>query len=592
LFFYAQSLTGLWVGALSNDSTTIRKDQSFEIALTEYKGKVYGYSRSEFIVNDSLFYIVKRVKGTIEGDLCEVTDDEIVSYNFRGKLDKGVKITSTFRRNRSDSTWQLDGTWKTNVTKKYYAVTGRVGLEEEKDLTASKIFPHLEELKLADNIAFYKERKEGTPVVKIVRPERNMPESLNSIDQITSIVPVIAVAQPGLKKAEVPAVAESSVAGNTSSVKNTESENQKEELPTLRKPVADLSKSDIKNIPSTTITITPTETTKTISLNTPPVEKTIVNQIIKAPNKKENNSSVVKTSVEEKSTPLAEKKEIITTSVVKNKNNPDTLSSVALHNPTSSLIKSSHPGSVKTNASVSTVPAVDKKEINALSVAKNTNKQYKPGSVDLQKATNKNNQIQGDKSHDVVVNKPPVNTRQIQTLDKPVAKEEVKTTASINKPTSDIKTSTPAPVVSDSELSSTNKPSVSAVTKSFEEVVSGSSIISGRKSEFSQVVNFKTDSLVLSLYDNGVIDGDTVSVYLNGKVLMSRQGLKSTAIRKTIYVTPGQQEDFTLVMFAESLGTLPPNTGLLVIHDGEDIYNLRFSSDFQKSSGIVLRRTR
>ena len=58
-------------------TNTVRKDQLFEIALTEYKGKVYGYSRSEFIVNDTLYYILKRVKGTIEGDVCEVTDDEI-----------------------------------------------------------------------------------------------------------------------------------------------------------------------------------------------------------------------------------------------------------------------------------------------------------------------------------------------------------------------------------------------------------------------------------------------------------------------------------------------------------------------------------
>src|SRR4030095_7461830 len=101
LFFYGQSLTGLWTGTLSNDSTTIRKDQLFEIVLTEYRGKVYGYSRSEFIVNDTLYYIVKRVKGTIEGDLCEVTDEEILSYNFLGKLDKGIKVTSTFKRNQT-----------------------------------------------------------------------------------------------------------------------------------------------------------------------------------------------------------------------------------------------------------------------------------------------------------------------------------------------------------------------------------------------------------------------------------------------------------------------------------------------------------
>src|SRR5215203_2120339 len=75
LLFHAQTLTGLWTGALSNDSSTVRRDQSFEIALTEYRGKVYGYSRSEFIVNDTLYYVVKRVKGSIEGDICEVIDD-------------------------------------------------------------------------------------------------------------------------------------------------------------------------------------------------------------------------------------------------------------------------------------------------------------------------------------------------------------------------------------------------------------------------------------------------------------------------------------------------------------------------------------
>ena len=111
----------------------------------------------------------------------------------------------------------------------------------------------------------------------------------------------------------------------------------------------------------------------------------------------------------------------------------------------------------------------------------------------------------------------------------------------------------------------------------------------GRKSEFSQVVNFKADSLELSLYDNGEIDGDTVSVFMNGEVLMASQGLKASAIKKTIYITKANEE-FTLVMFAENLGKYPPNTGLLVVHDGDDVYNLRFSSDLQKSAGIVFKK--
>src|SRR6185503_8249991 len=174
LVFFAQTLTGLWIGTVNNDSNTIRKDQSFEIVLTQYKNKVYDYSRSTFIVNDSLFYIVKRVKGNIEGDVCEVKDDDIVSYNFKGRLDKGVKMVSTFRFDHEDSVWRMDGDWKTNRTKKYYSVSGKIALAQEKDLEKSKIFPHLEELKLADDVAFFKESKKvSEPVASTNKPVKD-----------------------------------------------------------------------------------------------------------------------------------------------------------------------------------------------------------------------------------------------------------------------------------------------------------------------------------------------------------------------------------------------------------------------------------
>jgi hypothetical protein len=103
-------------------------------------------------------------------------------------------------------------------------------------------------------------------------------------------------------------------------------------------------------------------------------------------------------------------------------------------------------------------------------------------------------------------------------------------------------------------------------------------------------VEIKQDSLILSLFDNGEIDGDTVSVLLNGNVIMARQGLMSRAINKTIYLTPEMGDSIVLIMYAENLGSIPPNTGLLVIHDGEDIFEIRFSGDLQKNSAIILRR--
>ena len=106
-----------------------------------------------------------------------------------------------------------------------------------------------------------------------------------------------------------------------------------------------------------------------------------------------------------------------------------------------------------------------------------------------------------------------------------------------------------------------------------------------------QTVEFSRDSLQLSLYDNGEVDGDTVSVLMDGQVLLARQGLSTTAIRKTIYIEP-ERDEVVLVLYAENLGKIPPNTGLLVIHDGKSIYEVRFSGDYQKNSAIRFRRKR
>ena len=488
LIFFAQSLTGLWTGAFSNDSATIRKDQSFEIALTEYRGKVYGYSRSEFIVNDTLYYILKRVKGTIEGDICEVTDDNIISYNFRGKLDKGIKVTSIFRRNQTDSTWYLDGTWKTNATRKYYAVTGKVGLQVEKDLNASKIFPHLEELNLANDVAFYRERKEEPVIVKIAHPEKikteynDRPQPILTNNDI-SIVP----ARPGLQKAETGPVP---VSANETSVEITEAEPQVE-FHAEKKPVADLPKNDKKNIPVTTVSVSPAPVSKTIAESKKP-------EVVATPDK---------TNISIAANPVSEKKE--------------------------------------------TRPDIPVGKVKSESIAKTVVKQEKP----------------------VAKTQPPPTKQPDAVIKQPDTKS-----VAINNP-----------VPEKTEAKPVIKPITPEVMKPIADVTAKAAVIDGRKSEFSQVVNFKADSLGLSLYDNGEIDGDTVSVFMNGEVLLSRQGLKASAIKKTIYITKANEE-FTLVMFAENLGKYPPNTGLLVVHDGDDVYNLRFSSDLQKSSGIVFRK--
>ncbi|MDZ4794704.1 MAG: hypothetical protein SGI83_10525 [Bacteroidota bacterium] len=599
LFFFAQTLTGLWTGALSNDSTTVRKDQLFEIALTEYKGKVYGYSRSEFIVDDTLYYVVKRLKGTIEGDVCEVTDDEIISYNFRGKLDKGIKVTSIFRRNQNDSAWYLDGTWKTNATKKYYSVTGKVSLEEEKDLTASKIFPHLEELKLADDIAFYKDRQETAPIVKLVKPEKIKTEySTKSKPGLANTDVSIAANKPNLERATTkPPPIPSSITPDDAATPSN-SAVKEAAIASMNKPVTNLPTTDKRDIATGSVDLNPTSPVKTITEN-----KTTGKEVteLKKPTGDLPKNNTVITTTDPVAITTSSSPKIIAGNTV-SVEEPALLNKPATNLPktdTKSIAKNKVDiiplSSSKTVAENKTTAAAIPGKTSTDPVSVSGNKPVKTGTVAMspdqqQQVVAKNdegNQQQKQTETRTVV-KP--NNQPTSTSAKPVAetnKQDIVTKNTI--PPTSLVTNNP---VAENKDTKTGPAAISIIPeekKPAVDIIAKAALVAGRKSEFSQIVTFKADSLELSLYDNGEIDGDTVSIYMNGEVILSKQGLKGSAIKKTIYITR-DNEDFTLVLFAENLGKYPPNTGLLVVHDGEDVYNLRFSSDFQKNAGIVFRR--
>ena len=113
--------------------------------------------------------------------------------------------------------------------------------------------------------------------------------------------------------------------------------------------------------------------------------------------------------------------------------------------------------------------------------------------------------------------------------------------------------------------------------------------IAKRNTAVLQTVSFMSDSLRLSLYDNGEVDGDTVTVVLNGQPIISRAGLTAKGMTMSIS-TSDLRDSSQLIMYAENLGRIPPNTGLLIVQDGADRYQIRFTGDLQNNSAIILRR--
>ena len=106
-----------------------------------------------------------------------------------------------------------------------------------------------------------------------------------------------------------------------------------------------------------------------------------------------------------------------------------------------------------------------------------------------------------------------------------------------------------------------------------------------RNSDLIKTIEIDNNSFTVDLYDNGEIDGDSISLFFNGRLLLSHKRLSDKAIRLTLDVDDNQNVN-ELIMYAENLGTIPPNTALMVINDGDNRYEVRISSDLQKS-GVI-----
>lgn len=93
--------------------------------------------------------------------------------------------------------------------------------------------------------------------------------------------------------------------------------------------------------------------------------------------------------------------------------------------------------------------------------------------------------------------------------------------------------------------------------------------------------------ITLNIYDNGTIDGDTISIYYNGRPILKNKGLTA----KPLVVEIELDENIALhsiVLFAENLGSIPPNTALVVFttSDGKR-YELYSSTTLQQNASIV-----
>ena len=102
-------------------------------------------------------------------------------------------------------------------------------------------------------------------------------------------------------------------------------------------------------------------------------------------------------------------------------------------------------------------------------------------------------------------------------------------------------------------------------------------------------IEVNADSIEVDFYDNGEIDGNSISVFLNDQLMGANLKLSTRSIHLNIKLD-STKEFNTLSMFANNLGSIPPNTALMMIYDGTKRHEIRLSSSLDKNAAVRIKR--
>ena len=172
-----------------------------------------------------------------------------------------------------------------------------------------------------------------------------------------------------------------------------------------------------------------------------------------------------------------------------------------------------------------------------------------------------------------VVTKPPVNN--------PVTKPKTNTTT---KPNTNTVTTKPKTIPADTAK---KKPDLPPVVKKEVPVVTPNALKT-RANELVKTFEVHEENITVKLYDNGEIDDDTISVYMDKKLVLSAKRLTASPLVIRIKMDEDNSEH-ELVMVAENLGRIPPNTSLMIVESGEQRFDVRITSTEQKNAVVRFR---
>jgi hypothetical protein len=94
-------------------------------------------------------------------------------------------------------------------------------------------------------------------------------------------------------------------------------------------------------------------------------------------------------------------------------------------------------------------------------------------------------------------------------------------------------------------------------------------VLVGRENKLVKKIITNSKMISIDLFDNGTIDNDTIIVFDNKKILVNKKRLSYKAIHLEFNFTENIREHEVIIV-AHNMGTVPPNTALLLFKDGKN----------------------
>lgn len=105
-----------------------------------------------------------------------------------------------------------------------------------------------------------------------------------------------------------------------------------------------------------------------------------------------------------------------------------------------------------------------------------------------------------------------------------------------------------------------------------------------RAKDLVQSVVVSVPQIKVELYDNAEIDNDTITVFVNDRLMLYQKRLTEKPLILLLNALP--EKEYELVMYADNLGLIPPNTALMVVTAGKKKFEVFLSSSEQKSAAV------